>query len=128
MTTLAPAQQKFPTLYSLSSKGKLHQWTIKAEGDSYFTEHGYVDGKIIITLPYKATPKNIGRANETSPHEQAVSEAQSVWSKKAEQGGVTDPALAKHEAPLLVPKGSYRQSHPRKVCRRRLVQTYRYVV
>lgn len=91
------------TLYSLSSKGKLHEWTIKVRGDSLFTEHGYVGGKLVVTLPYRATAKNIGRSNETTPHEQACAEALSVWNKRVEQGGVVDASLAKHEAPYLEP-------------------------
>lgn len=76
----------FPCLYGKDSKGGYKQWHIKAlvtEDNEAFTEtrHGKVNGKIQVTR--KAIKgKNLGRANETTPYEQAVKEAESTWKKK----------------------------------------------
>ncbi len=74
--------KKFPTLYSRASTGKIQQWTITADGDSFITESGQVGGKITVSKPNLCVGKNIGKANETSPEEQAILEAQAKWDKQ----------------------------------------------
>jgi len=58
------------------------------------TTHGYVDGKKQINEKVISTGKNIGKKNETTPLQQAVSEAKASWIKKKESGyspiGITD--------------------------------------
>ena len=77
---------KMPMLYGKSSAGKYKQWLIKAVGMEdgsarTVTQHGYVDGSIQETSKV-IKPKNVGRANETTPFEQALKEAESTWKKK----------------------------------------------
>lgn len=76
---------KLPTLYKRTSTGAIQQWTMIVDGPKYWTEYGQVDGKIQETKPTVATPKNVGRANETTAGEQALSEAQSKWQKKLDK-------------------------------------------
>lgn len=38
----------FPILYKITAKGQIQVWSIKAEGDSFITEEGLLDGKISI--------------------------------------------------------------------------------
>lgn len=79
-----------PILYGLSRTGKVKQWKVAAmeNADNTATiivKSGYVGGKIRdIPKPVKKG-KNIGKANETTPFEQAVSEAQSKWNGKRDE-------------------------------------------
>ena len=76
--------KKYPTLYKLSSNGKITQWNIKVikEGDKYYiqTENGYTDGK---KIPHKREIKR-GKAKRTK-EEQAISEADSKFRAKTER-------------------------------------------
>jgi DNA ligase 1 len=80
----------FPTLYSSASTGKIKEWNISVSHlDSaveIITVYGYIDGKKTETSRIVNKGKNIGKANETSPYEQAISEAQSKWNKKKDEG------------------------------------------
>lgn len=77
---------KLPILYKFTSKGQAQQWAITVEGDSFFTEEGIVNGKITKSLPTKCQPKNVGRSNETTGEQQAMSEAKARWQKKLDKG------------------------------------------
>lgn len=81
---------KLPTIYTLTSSGKVQQWTICVEDDQYWTEAGQVGGKIQTAKPTVCCGKNVGRSNETSPEQQALCEAQAKHQKKLDQGGTTD--------------------------------------
>ena len=83
------------TLYGKSTNGKIKEWNISvlqmADGTCYIeTEHGYEDGKKQLDQRYVGEGKNIGRANETTPYEQALSEAQSAHLRKKDSGYVED--------------------------------------
>ncbi len=87
LTTRRSAQTKaWPTLYKYTQKGQVQQWSIFASGDSFWTEEGIQDGKITTSLPTFCKAKNVGRANATTPEEQAVLEAQAKWQKKVDGG------------------------------------------
>lgn len=59
------------------------------------TEHGYTDGKRVKTERIVSVGKNIGKKNETTAVQQAVSEAQALWKKKKDAGYCEDtPATA----------------------------------
>lgn len=77
---------ELPTLYGISSTGKVKQWKIYVEiiDDLPWitTEYGYVDGEIQTTSTVVKEGKNLGRSNQTTPIEQAKLEATAKWSKK----------------------------------------------
>lgn len=86
---------EFPTLYKLTSTGKVQMWNIKVldpsdewPGGWIITTYGLLDGKQQMAEEYVDQGKNIGKANETTAHEQAVLEAQSQWEKKSKKGYV----------------------------------------
>ncbi len=84
-----------PLLYSYDSKGRIKQWQIGAmeEADgtaTMLTKAGLKNGKLKTTKRVVKEGKNIGRSNETTPYEQAVSEAKSKHQKKVDKGYVTD--------------------------------------
>jgi ATP-dependent DNA ligase len=85
-----------PTLYSLDKSGTERYWSVAVEkhGGSVFVtrRYGQVGGKETETSTEIKEGKNIGRSNETTPLQQAQSEAKSLWKKQVEAGFVTDRA------------------------------------
>jgi len=82
---------ELPTLYGRATTGKIKMWkatVIKlGDGTSYLeVEHGYVDGKKQLDSRMIEEGKNIGKSNETTPYEQALSEARSAFNKKKDEG------------------------------------------
>ncbi len=75
----------FPELYKTMKSGKPSFWRIYVIGDQYFRESGMVGGAVKQYAPVTATPKNVGRANETTPEDQALFEAFSHWKKKKDE-------------------------------------------
>lgn len=82
--------KSLPILYSLTSKGKTQTWEIEVKGDMFRAITGQLDGKKIVNEWTTCLPKNVGKKNETSPAEQAESEAQSAWQKKLDAGYYED--------------------------------------
>ncbi len=82
----------FPTLYGEASTGKEKVWKIKVEDRDeigvIITRHGYVDGKQQENEKFVETGKNIGKRNETTAVEQAISDARAAWQKKKDAGYV----------------------------------------
>jgi len=72
-------------LYGKDSKGGLKYWAVFTRGDEIHVKHGKVGGKIQ-TKVTKATAKNIGKSNETTPEQQADIEAEAKWVKQKKSG------------------------------------------
>lgn len=81
---------KLQTLYKRATTGKLLEHTIEVMGDAYRTHSGYVDGAITTTEWTFCKAKNIGKVNESSPEEQALTEANAEWKKRTERGYFAD--------------------------------------
>lgn len=90
------------TLYKVDTKGKIRQWTVKVKNNSFWTEQGLVDGKIVINKPTITTTKNEGRSNETSPEQQALAEASAKYTKYLDKGYVEN-AEDVHKITLYTP-------------------------
>ena len=74
--------KKFSKLYKLTSSKKIQEWEISTKGNKIIVIQGQLDGK---KQQYEETikeGKNIGRANETTPEQQAELEAKSKWEHK----------------------------------------------
>ncbi len=85
----------FQKLYKTSSIKKELEWTIgvikNLDGTSTIrTVHGQVGGQLQTTDLIISKGKNIGKANETTPHEQALSEAESKWNKQLDKNYSTE--------------------------------------
>lgn len=82
-------KKRFPTLYAKSSTGKIKVWQIWVAEDGecpkIITQYGQQDGKMQRTTVKVREGKNIGRSNATTPLEQAVSEAESKWTKQKDK-------------------------------------------
>ncbi len=79
-----------PTLFSRTSTGAIQEWRIVVDGNSYYVIAGQQNGKQVTSEPTICEAKNVGRANATTPSEQALSEAQAKWDKKVKLGYTTD--------------------------------------
>jgi len=88
------------TLYKLDVRGGLRQWTIRVEGNSYWSEQGTYGGKIVSYTPTVVSGKNQGRSNATTAQEQAFLEARAKWVKQTERGYVENIDDVEKPAPL----------------------------
>lgn len=81
---------KFPTLYIRDKHGSIREWTIQVDTSgthpSIVKTYGVLDGKMITTRKEITTGKNIGKANETTPYEQALSESRHLVKKQMDAG------------------------------------------
>jgi DNA ligase-1 len=90
----------FPkTLYKFKND-KWQTWTVDVQGNTPSTfydpktpydivvSYGYEGGAIQETRTTISVGKNIGKSNETTPYEQACSEAESKWKKQQDKGYV----------------------------------------
>lgn len=75
-----------PILYKYTNKGQVQQWQITVVDDYFFTEEGIKGGTLTTSKPTYCKAKNVGRANATTPKEQALAEAQAKWQKKVDSG------------------------------------------
>lgn len=85
----------FPTLFKKNSKGTIQEWNIsvvslESTGAKLVTQYGERGGKIQITSDLISEGKNIGKANETSPDQQALAEALSKWTHKKDREGYVE--------------------------------------
>lgn len=88
-----------PVLQGDTLTGKTKLWSVEVRHVNgcgvIVTSHGYKDGKMQVGEKVISEGKNIGKKNETTPFQQAVSEAKAAWTKKRESSyapitGVTD--------------------------------------
>lgn len=115
-------------LYGLSSKGDTKTWQIsiieKEDGTALVVQKwGKLDGKLQENTKTIREGKNIGRANATTPFQQACSEAVSKFRKKAEQEGYSSnkEGIAEPELPMLAQtfdKSKHRIEYPAYVQRK----------
>ena len=73
------------TLYKPTKTGATQQWSIEVQGDSFICTYGQVGGAMQTQIT-KCESKNIGKANATTPEEQAVLEAAALVTKKLKSG------------------------------------------
>ena len=89
---------KLPTLFKRDTTGKIRMWEVEyAEGILIGLEvtdqgsagtrtiSGLVDGQKVTSEWNLSTPKNVGKANETTSLSQAMAEAQALWAKRSEK-------------------------------------------
>mgnify|MGYP001219069433 CR=1 FL=1 len=102
---------EFEPIYETASNGKEKYWNIKVEKQGDYgvikTTYGYTDGKLQTIEKIIDKGKNIGKKNETTALEQAISEANSLWKKKNDTINVLLPMLAqdfkKHKKHITYP-------------------------
>ena len=96
--------EKLQTLYKIDSQGRLREWTMNVDGNKFYAIKGLVEGKKTQDKPTTATPKNVGRSNDTTATAQARFEAQAKWQKKIDSGYAVseeDAKVKKFFEPML---------------------------
>ena len=100
----------FPQLYALTSTGKVKTWQVRvkpnADGTAMVTStYGQLGGKLTDKVEIIREGKNLGKANETTPLQQAIAEASSDYQKKIDKKyTMTIPGADDHqEADILLP-------------------------
>lgn len=73
------------TTYGKDKKGNILVWRVFTHGDSFTMEHGRKGGSLVQQVT-KCVGKNVGRANETTPEQQAEVEANAKLTSKLKQG------------------------------------------
>lgn len=73
-------------LFNKTKKGQIQEWRIEVVGNRYRTHEGLLGGKITTSEWTECKGKNIGKANETSPEEQAIKQAESIADKRVHAG------------------------------------------
>jgi len=98
---------ELPILYKKSVNNKVTQWTVEVENNCFRTISGYTDGIKTTSEWTCCSGKNIGKKNETTPEQQALAEAQAMWTKKLELGSyesINDIDTPKFFNPMLAHK------------------------
>ena len=73
------------TLYKPTKTGATQQWQIEVQGDSFICTYGQLGGAMQKQTT-KCSGKNLGKANETTPEQQAILEAEALVTKKLKSG------------------------------------------
>lgn len=126
---MAEKEEYQKSLYQKDSKGRVKVWVVEVlpyAPESEFAiirvESGLQGGKLVTTDTRIVIGKNIGKANETTPWQQAVAEAKAKAEKKEKEGYVDDINNIKEshvlgsgtEEPMLAerydPKGEKKKS------------------
>ena len=98
---------KLNTLFKRAVNGKINEWTVEVENNCFRTISGYTDGVKTTSEWTCCSGKNLGKKNETTPEQQALAEAQAMWTKKLELGSyesIDDIDKPKFFNPMLAHK------------------------
>jgi DNA ligase-1 len=95
METSTEIKHLSKTLFSKDTRGNIRVWNIEvmtssSPGVILRTTFGQYQGKMTSTQRVIITGKNIGKSNETTPLEQAISQANSLIRSKKEEGYIED--------------------------------------
>lgn len=93
------------TLFARTSTGAVQVWWQERDGEKYRTVSGQKEGQKVTSEWTTCVAKNVGRANEVSPEEQAKREIAANYTKKLNQGGYkedeADIDIASYFEPML---------------------------
>lgn len=98
---------RFSTLYTVDSKDKVRSWYMEVEEDRYRTISGLLEGAQVTSAWKVASPKNVGKINETTGAKQAVLEVEAEYKKKRDRkyyDSLDDVGKHKFVAPMLAKK------------------------
>jgi len=96
-----------PKLYARGENGKVLEWTIEIDGPKFRMVTGAQGFKKVESEWTLCEGKNVGRANATSPSEQAEAEAKSRFDKKKSSGyweNIKDVDKSQYIEPMLAYK------------------------
>lgn len=101
------------TLYTVSNK-KLRVWQCYTDDSEVVVVHGELGGKQV-EKRYTAKPKNIGRANETTPEQQAALECEAKIVKQLKSGYFRNIEDAENHKPFQPMKAQDFKKHGHKL-------------
>jgi len=81
---------KLKTLYCRDENDGIREWTIEVDGNKFRTISGLKGGQEVVSEWTVCNGKNLGKANETKPDDQAIKEAKAKRKKKIESGYYED--------------------------------------
>lgn len=96
----------FPILFGKASNGKVKVWQIgveqRPECSIVVIKYNYEGGKVVEAKQEISNGKNIGKTNQTTHYEQAVSQARAKWNQKKDSGYTESvEKLSKNVLPML---------------------------
>jgi DNA ligase-1 len=98
---------RLPKLFKRSVNGKTLEWEVEVNGACFRTISGYTDGVKTSSEWTCCEAKNTGKKNATTPEQQAMAEAKSMWTKRIELGSyesISDIDTPKFFNPMLAHK------------------------
>jgi len=100
-----------PILFHRGREGAIYQWRVWSEGSDIVTEYGQIDGQMQISRK-RAEAKNVGRANATTPEEQAALEAQAMYTFKIERKyrSSIEECKERRVSPMLAPGKAFAET------------------
>ena len=111
----------FDTLYGIDKSNKVKEWKIMVENLEDYSvityTYGYINCKKVECKLTINSGKNIGKKNQTTHYEQAISNAKSKWKKKQETEG--------YKSDLEELKKSIQNQSPDKIILPMLAQDYK---
>jgi len=90
-------------IYKYDSKQRLRVWSMEIDGSRYRTVAGVKGGKLVKSAWTQAKAKNVGRANETTPEQQAQLEVDAKYEHKLTREYHETPEKAKSGAHFFKP-------------------------
>ncbi len=72
----------YPILYKKTATGAIQTWQMQIQNNQHCVISGQEGGKKVTSSWTTCTPKNVGRANETTAEEQAMLEVKAKYKKK----------------------------------------------
>lgn len=96
--------KKFTELYTRDSLGNVRVWYMEQEGNKYRTVAGLVDGERVTAEWTFASPKNLGKKNETTADRQATVEIEARYKKQKKTGyfeNINDIDNSSYVEPML---------------------------
>ena len=78
--------KQYPILYKRTVSGAIQTWRQEVDGNRYRTISGQLDGKAVESGWHICETKNEGRANSTTPEEQAIKQVEANYKKRKELG------------------------------------------
>ena len=111
---------KFDILYLRDLHGNIREWNIKVElhkdNTAYIIANAGIIGKKFTTsVRHIKKGKNLKKINATTPIQQAISEAQSMWKKRLDSGMLTDIDAAKIHEPIFPMLAHRFDKHAKKI-------------
>lgn len=119
--TIVGKMHKLPVLETTNVTGKKMYWEAYVINDTFYRKSWQEGGKVREFPPTKCHSKNVGKLNETTGHQQALSECKKKWLDQTCKGytvigGDGGSCIQPKLLPMLAQKFTDRKKHVRYPC------------